>query len=92
MELWLSMKVADKLACYIMISDDTDGCRVAFSVKEYAAGKKGSRFDGAIVHIVDVFQPENPNRKARMFYHHNCGYVFGEIVSFPEPINNNYVL
>jgi hypothetical protein len=83
------MKDADELVCYIMKSDGTDRCRVAFAAKEYAAGEKGSRLDGAIVQIVDVLLHDNPNRTARRFYHHNCGYPVGEIVSFPEPINNN---
>jgi len=61
------MKVADKLACYIMRSDGTDGCCVAFAAKECASGKKGSRLDGAIVQIVDVFLPDNPNERQEGF-------------------------
>ena len=89
MEFRLRMKVADELTCYIMKSDGTEGCRVAFAMKEYAAGKKGSRLDGAIVRIVDVFLPGNPNRAARRFYHHNCSYAVGEIVSLSEPIDKS---
>ena len=43
MELWLRMKVPNELACYTIRRDGTDGCRVAFAAKEYAAGKHGLR-------------------------------------------------
>jgi hypothetical protein len=77
----VGMKVADELAAFVMKSDGTDGCRVAFAAKEYAAGENGLRLDGAIVRIVDVFLPNNPNRTARRLYHHNRGYAIGEIVN-----------
>ena len=64
MELWFRVKVADGLTCYIMKSDGTVRCRVAFAAMEYAASKKGTRLDGAIVQIVYVFLPNNPNRMA----------------------------
>ena len=89
MELWLRMKAVDDTACYTIKCDGTDGCRVAFLAKEYAAGDRGLRLNGAIVRIVDVFQPDNPNRMARRLYHHNHGYALGEIVSFPVPNNND---
>ena len=83
MELRLRMKVADELACYIVRTNGTDGCRVGFAAKEYAAGQKGAKLDGVIVRIVDVFLPDNPNRTARRLYHHNRGYAVAEIVSQP---------
>jgi hypothetical protein len=83
MELRLRMKVPDKLACYVMRSDGTDGCRVGFVAKEYAAGEKGARLDGVIVQIVDVFLPHNPKGMVIRLYHHNCGYAVGDIVSLP---------
>ena len=91
MELRLRMKVVDRMACYTIKADGTDGCRVSFLAKEYATGDRGVRLNGAIVRIVEVFLPANPNRnrKARRLYHHNCGYAVGEIVSFAGPNNNN---
>ena len=83
MELRLRMKVADELACYVVRRDGTDGCRVGFAAKEYAAGEKGAKLDGVIVRIVDVFLPDNPNRTARRLYHHNRGYTVAENVSVP---------
>ena len=41
MELRLRMKVSNKLACYSIRTDGTDGCCVAFAAKEYAVGEKG---------------------------------------------------
>ena len=82
-ELWLRMKVADELACYVVRTNGTDDCRVGFMAKEYAAGEKGAKLDGVIVRIVDVFLPDNPNRTARRLYHHNRGYAVAEIVSQP---------
>jgi hypothetical protein len=77
------MKVPNELACYAIRRDGTDGCRVAFAAKEYAAGEKGVILDGVIVRIVDVYLPDNPNRMARRLYHHKRGYAVGEIVSLP---------
>ena len=77
------------MACYTIKSDGTDGCRISFLAKEYAAGGRGLRLNGAIVWIVDVFLPDNPNKMVRRIYHHNHGYAVGEIVSFPGPNNNN---
>jgi hypothetical protein len=55
--LHLRMKVPDNLACYAIGSDGSDGCRVAFAVKEYVAGEKGMQLNGAIVQTIDVFYP-----------------------------------
>ena len=89
MELRLRMKAIDEMACYTIKPDGTDGCRISFLAKEYASGDKGLRLNGAIVRIVEVFLPDNPNRTARRLYHHNRGYAVGEIVSFPGANNNN---
>ena len=82
MELRLRMKAADELACYVMKPEGTDGCRVSFAAKEYAAGENGLRLDGAVVRIVGVFLLDNPNQTVRGLYHHNHGYAVGEIVAF----------
>ena len=82
MELRLRMEAANELACYVMKPDGTDGCRVSFAAKKYAAGENGLRLDGEIVRIVDVLLPDNPNRTVRQLYHHNRGYAVGEIVAF----------
>jgi len=73
----------------VIKSDGTDGCCIAFAAKEYAADENGSRLDGAVVQIVYVFQPNNPNRTLRRLYHHNQGYAVGEIVSYHEATHNN---
>lgn len=89
MELRLRMKVVDEMACYTIKPDGTDGCRVSFLAKEYTAVDRGVRLNGAIVRIVKVLLPDNPNRMARRLYHHNHGNAVGEIVFFPGPNNNN---
>jgi hypothetical protein len=89
MELRLRMKVADKLACCVIKPNGTDGCRVAFAAKEYAVGENGLRLNGAIVRMVEVFLPDNPNITMRHLYHHNRGYAVGEIVSFSKENNTN---
>ena len=89
MELWLRMKAVDDLACYTIKSDGIDGCHVAFLMKEYRAGDKGLRLIGAIVRIVNVFLPDNPNRTVRCRYHHNYSCAVGKIVSLSVPKNNN---
>ena len=89
MELRSRMKVVDEMACYTIKPDGTDGCHVSFLVKEYATCDRGVRLNGAIVQIVKVFLPDNPNRMARRLYHHNRDYAVGEIVSFAGPNNNN---
>ena len=92
MELRLRMKAVDEMACYTIKSDDPDGCRVSFLAKEYVASNRRVRSNGAIVQIVEVFLPNNPNRTARRLYHHNPGYTVGEIVSFPGPNYNNQIV
>ena len=39
--------------------------------------------DGAIVHLVVVFDPEHENRMIPRLYHCNHGYEISEIVEFP---------
>ena len=89
MELRLRMKAVDEMACYTIKSDGTDGCRIAFLVKEYAAGENELRLNEAIVWMVEVFLLDNPNRTVRRLYHHNRGYAVGEIVSFSKENNTN---
>ena len=60
----LRMLVQDELACFAVNPDGSDGCRVAFAAREYAAGENGRRFDGALVHLVAVYSPEHENRMA----------------------------
>jgi hypothetical protein len=66
MELRLRMKVVDKTACYNIKADGTDGSRVSFLAKEYATGDIGMRLNGDIVRIIEVFLPDNPNRKSQL--------------------------
>ena len=42
------MMVPNKLACYIVNSNGSDGCHVCFVAREYAAGENACRLDGGI--------------------------------------------
>ena len=46
------MKVANELICYFVGSNGSDGCRIGFVAREYAAGDNGPWLDGAIVEIM----------------------------------------
>ena len=76
----LRMLVQNELACFAINPDGSDGCRVAFAAREYAAGENGRRFDGALVCLTAVYSPEDENSTARRLYHRNRGYAVGEIV------------
>jgi hypothetical protein len=82
MLLRVRMLVRDELACFAVNPDGSDGCRVAFAAREYAAGENGRRFDGALVRLVAVYSPEDENRMARRLYYCNCGYAIGEVIDF----------
>jgi hypothetical protein len=45
-------KMANKLACYIIGSDGSDGCCVGFMAREYAVRDNGPQLDGAIIEIL----------------------------------------
>ena len=60
------MMVPGELACYIIGSDGSDRCRVAFLAKEDAAGERGLLLNGAIVRMVEAFFTHNENRTTRL--------------------------
>ncbi len=72
---------ANELACYAIGRDGSDGCRVGFTAREYAAGGNGPRLDGAVVEIVSVFTPDSENRSMRRLYHHNRGYAYAIVLN-----------
>ena len=76
MLLCLRMMVPNKLSCYTISSDGSDGCRVCSVAREYAAGENGRRLDGCTVRITDVFTCNDANRSMHHLYHHNRGYGY----------------
>ena len=64
------------LACYLVKSDGTDGCRVCFAAREYASGETARVLDGALLRITDVFLCDDPNKSMRALYHRNRGYAY----------------
>jgi hypothetical protein len=79
--LWLRSFVRNELAGYIMNDDGTEGCRICFAAREYAAGENDRRLDGAIIKIVEVFTADHPNSMMRHLFHHNHGYAYATILS-----------
>jgi hypothetical protein len=80
MRLRLRMTAPHKLACCTMNGDGTDGYRVCFVAKEVSAGGNAARLNGAVVCVVDVFTSNHEDRTVRCRFHHNCGYMHGQIV------------
>ena len=78
--LCLRMMVQNKIACYTINIDASDGCHVCFTTREYAAGENGHLLDGAVVKITEVFTPDHENHTMQCLYHHNCGYTYAIVV------------
>jgi len=73
--------VRNELAGYTIHDDGSEGCRVCFAAREYAAGDNDRRLDGAIVQIVEVFMADHPNSMMRRLFHHNHGYASAIVLS-----------
>jgi hypothetical protein len=73
--------VRNKLAVYIINDDESEGCRVCFAAREYAARESNRRLDGAIVKIVEVFTADCLNSTMRHLFHHNHGYAYATVLS-----------
>ena len=84
----LRMLVQNKLACFAINPDGSDGCRVALAAREYVAGENGRSFDGALVHHIAVYLPEDKNSTAQCMYHCNHEYAVGEIVQLARNTNS----
>jgi hypothetical protein len=82
LHLRLRSFVPHELACYTMNDGGSDGCRVCFTAREYAAGENYQRLDGCIVKLTDVFTAEHENRSMRYLFHRNCGYAYAVVVSY----------
>ena len=80
MVLRLRMMVPHEVSCYTINDDGSDGCRVGFVAREYAAGENGCRLDGRTVCISEVFHCDDANRSMRRLFHHNHGYAYTRFV------------
>ena len=49
--------------------------------------KRGVRLDGAAVGVIIVYLPDHENRTVQRLYHHNSGYMIGEIIEFANQMN-----
>ena len=61
--------------------NQSEGCRVCFAAREYAAGDNDRHLDGAIVKIVDVFTADHSNSMMRRLFHHNRGCAYATVLS-----------
>ena len=84
----LRMLMQNQLACFAINPDGSDGCRVAFAAREYAAGENGRSFDGALVRLIAVYSPEDKNSTARCLYDRHRGYAVGKIVQLARNSNS----
>ena len=66
----------NELSCYTINSDGSDGWRVCFVAREYAAGENGRRLDGHTIRITDVFTCDDANGSMHHLDHHNHGYGY----------------
>ena len=84
MHLLLRCFVRHELACYTIDENGSDGCRVCFTAREYAAGDNDLRLDGATVKITEMFTTEHVNRMMRRLFFHNCGYAYAIVVLYAD--------
>ena len=80
LHLCLRMTAQHELEGYTIKTDCRDGCRVCFTVREYAAGDNCQHLDGALVQRTYVFIPEDMNRSMECLYHRNRGYVYAVVL------------
>ena len=75
------MMVEQKLVCYTINSNSSDGFRVCFTATEYAAGGNGQLLDGAVMKFTAIFMADHENRSIRCLYHYNHGYAYAVVES-----------
>ena len=71
LRLHLCSFVRNELACCTMNADGSDGCRVCFTAREYAAGGNDCRLDDVIIGITDVSSADHNNHSMRYLFHRN---------------------
>ena len=87
MRLRLVHSAPNEIAAHIILPDGSNGCRVAFAQRQYAAGNGAARYDGAVVEIMNMYTAAHPNSACRKLSHHNYGYAQSRIVK--ETHNND---
>ncbi len=75
------MMVEHELSCHIINSDNSDGCCVCFTAREYTAGDNGQHLDGAIVKITAFFTLDHEDQSMQCLYHYNHGYAYAVVES-----------
>ena len=80
-----------EIAAHIILPDNSNGCRVAFAQRQYAAGNGPALYDGAVVSIVDMYTAHHPNSACRKLGHHNYGYAQAQVVEFANNNDMNWI-
>lgn len=73
--------VLPELVCYIGLPNGTDGYHLSFLQVNMCLVIK-SVVGWCKCYLVVAYHPKHKNRMARIWYHHNCGYVISKIVEF----------
>ena len=83
---FVHLRLVDKtnLAVHEVREDRTDGCRICFTVREYACGPHAHKLDFALLTITEVFLPDSENRSMRALHYRNRGYAYAETVGEVE--------
>ena len=76
--IWMMM-FPNKLVCYIVNSNGSDGCHVWFVPRDYAAGENACRLDRRVIKIMQAYQSDNKNCSMRRLFHHNRDYAYAVV-------------
>ena len=82
MRLQLVRSAPNELAAHVILSENSNGCRVAFAQRQYATGNGAAHYDGAVVSILEMYTAVHPNLACRKLGHHNYGYAPCEVIEF----------
>eukprot|EP00956_Cyclotella_meneghiniana_P014565 scaffold21860_cov54-Cyclotella_meneghiniana.AAC.5 len=88
MRLRLVCSAPNELAAYFILPDNSNGCRVGFAQRQYAAGNGAALYDGAVVSILEMYTAVHPNSSCRKLGHHNYGYAPCEVIKFANKDSN----
>ena len=89
MRLRLVHSGPNEIAAHIIMPDNSNGCRVAFAQRQYAAGNGPALYDGAIVSIAEMYTAHHENSACRRLGHHNYGYAPAQIIEFAKKKDGN---
>eukprot|EP00956_Cyclotella_meneghiniana_P039178 scaffold167095_cov20-Cyclotella_meneghiniana.AAC.1 len=72
----------NEIAAHVVLPDGSEGCRVGFAQRKYAADGGADVYDGATVKIIALYTADHENSACRALSHRNFGYAPAEIISY----------